>query len=373
MSGGWLYDKAMSFSYNGHWDSVQRFTQSFDPHNNVVIRKDEKPMYGWVAGDYRDSFGYYYSAAGKYVICTQLRKKWSTVFSSWQPYELYTCYIDTSLLPQNMLKQTWNNATLLWDNTELETYTYDSHYNVIAKVLYSYNTSTLTWDPVQRTGISYFSPTLYSRIVISKSKAGVWVDSVSTNYNYNSKNEPITATLTQWNITSATWNNSKRYNRTFDANHNILTETTQQWNNNSSGWGNTQRLSQVYDANNNLTATATETWSVSASAWVYDASSAYKRYYYGTYTSSEVPMVNVVQPSFNMYPNPCNGGFTIAIAPQDFVKVAVRVYDAMGRDVYSQIRIPNFIFQINLDVPKGIYFVKLQLDDMTSVKQLVVE
>jgi hypothetical protein len=233
----------MLFHYNGQWDSVQRFTQTFDTHNNVVIRKDEKPVYGWVAGDYRDSFGYYYSAASKYVSCTQLRKKWNTVFNNWESFELYTCYIDTSMMPQNMLKQTWNKATLMWDNAELETYTYDALFNITAKVFYTFNTSKQQWDPVQRTGISYFSPLLYSRIVISKYKGSVWVDSISTTYNYNAKNEPITETITSWNITSAVWNNGKRYNRTFDANHNTVTEITQQWNN--SGWNSTQRTSML--------------------------------------------------------------------------------------------------------------------------------
>jgi hypothetical protein len=173
-------------------------------------------------------------------------------------------------------------------------------------------------------------------------------------------------------MTSAMWNNGKRYNRTFDANHNPITETTQQWNN--SGWGNMQRQTMTYDMHNNLTATVTETWNTAANGWVYDASSVNKHYYYGVYYPVKVQMINnAPQPSFALYPNPCTDVFTIAITSQGFEKGMVMVYDAMGRVVYANPQISTSQIQISLHQPKGIYWVKLQLDGAVSTKQLAVE
>lgn len=363
----------MSFNYNGHWDSVHRLRQTFDAHNNIITQKDANPVYAWVGGDYFDSIGYYYSSsANKYIECSRLRKKWNTIFNNWEPYELYSCTLDTSNLPQYMLKQIWNRATLMWDNAEHENYTRDSHHDLITTELFTYNTAKRQWEPFRRTSISYFAPALYSRVVIANYKNNVWVDSVSTVYSYNSKNEVETETATQWNITAATWSNGKRYNRTYDASHNVITQITQHWVSNVTGWSNARREIFTYDGSNNLLTAISDTWNVSGGTWVYDVSSVLKRNYYGPFVPSDIPQINAVQDWFSIYPNPCNGIFTLMLTPHDWKSGTVSVYNMLGECVFkSQLIHPGY--QITLNQPKGIYTVNIELDGAVSSRRLELQ
>jgi hypothetical protein len=76
---------------------------------------------------------------------------------------------------------------------------------------------------------------------------------------------------------------------------------------------------------------------------------------------------------FSLYPNPSDGNFTIELKDDNFKQASVTVYDIMGKLVYGKSQIPNSKFQITLNQPKGIYLIKLQVDDAVMTKRLIVE
>lgn len=64
----------------------------------------------------------------------------------------------------------------------------------------------------------------------------------------------------------------------------------------------------------------------------------------------------------NLYPNPSSGNFTVALG-DDYQNVELTVYDVTGKEVYRELDSGN-TFDLNIDVPKGIYF----LHAVTSLK-----
>ena len=99
-----------------------------------------------------------------------------------------------------------------------------------------------------------------------------------------------------------------------------------------------------------------ELWKITDTAW---------------YPSKNIAGIET-SPSFSLYPNPNDGTFTIQFDNQHVEKSNVAVYDVLGREVY-QSPISNSRFQITLNQPKGIYLVKLQLDDAVLTKRVMVE
>lgn len=76
--------------------------------------------------------------------------------------------------------------------------------------------------------------------------------------------------------------------------------------------------------------------------------------------------------TFSAYPNPSNGNFILELGNTVFKKGQVHVYDITGVEVY-QSSVTKQETQINLNVSKGIYLVKLQLDGTTVTKRVTIE
>lgn len=76
----------------------------------------------------------------------------------------------------------------------------------------------------------------------------------------------------------------------------------------------------------------------------------------------------------NIYPNPGDGAFTLQLANANYQHGSIAVYDVTGRIVYMQKEIPQTpTHKVKVDAPKGIYLLKLQLDDAVQTKQIVIE
>jgi hypothetical protein len=76
--------------------------------------------------------------------------------------------------------------------------------------------------------------------------------------------------------------------------------------------------------------------------------------------------------SFTLYPNPNNGNFTIELDNINFKECKVEVYDMTRRLIKSE-KLISKSETISINQPKGIYLVKVQLDDKALTKQLIVD
>lgn len=74
-----------------------------------------------------------------------------------------------------------------------------------------------------------------------------------------------------------------------------------------------------------------------------------------------------------IYPNPAYGIFTIDLDQTDFDTGNVTVYDIMGQKLYQSSLKPHQSHTVKLDAPKGVYLVKLILDNAVITKQLAID
>jgi len=93
------------------------------------------------------------------------------------------------------------------------------------------------------------------------------------------------------------------------------------------------------------------------------------------YTLSINSPQQIDQPVFLVYPNPNNGSFTITGTINDSKKVDIVIFNELGQTVYSEdmiIENGKLNEQINLDVPPGIYMIRLSTTNGNSAIKLVI-
>lgn len=91
-------------------------------------------------------------------------------------------------------------------------------------------------------------------------------------------------------------------------------------------------------------------------------------------TSAPTGINNTNAISFSIYPNPSDGIFTLQLENTDFQHGSITVYDVTGKLVYLKKEIQQIpIHKVKVDAPKGIYLLKLQLDDAIQTKQIAIE
>ncbi len=80
---------------------------------------------------------------------------------------------------------------------------------------------------------------------------------------------------------------------------------------------------------------------------------------------------NISAQDFNIYPNPNNGLFQIAFT-EEMKSGTVSINDLSGKTLFSQ-KIENTqLWQMNINIPKGAYFVSVQTEEGIATKRLIV-
>lgn len=84
----------------------------------------------------------------------------------------------------------------------------------------------------------------------------------------------------------------------------------------------------------------------------------------------------ILNGDFRVYPNPCNGSFTVETDnnKQSPLNDEVKVYDILGNNIYS-VKLNNAETQINVSgKSKGVYFLKLYAGEMPlGVKKIIIQ
>ncbi|MFD1184581.1 T9SS type A sorting domain-containing protein [Pontibacter rugosus] len=94
-------------------------------------------------------------------------------------------------------------------------------------------------------------------------------------------------------------------------------------------------------------------------------------------TEQENPLGLKQEEDVAIYPNPSNGVFTISIANLQAQKVELRILNVIGNEIHRETLTrtqPVLTRTINLDrYAKGLYYVKLEADDYSAVRRVVVK
>ncbi|ARS36759.1 T9SS type A sorting domain-containing protein [Pontibacter actiniarum] len=97
----------------------------------------------------------------------------------------------------------------------------------------------------------------------------------------------------------------------------------------------------------------------------------------GQQTGQENPLGLEQNEDIAIYPNPSNGVFTISVSNLESQKVELRILNVIGNEIYHETLTrtePKLTRTINLDrYAKGLYYVKLEADNYSAVRRVVVK
>lgn len=97
----------------------------------------------------------------------------------------------------------------------------------------------------------------------------------------------------------------------------------------------------------------------------------------GTILFNETGMPNLPGKSIEVFPNPINGKFNLDITDRSIAKINIKIYNVLGNIVFVE-----YDFQLNgklhktIDIstlPKGIYHLKVESDNISVIKRIVIE
>lgn len=82
---------------------------------------------------------------------------------------------------------------------------------------------------------------------------------------------------------------------------------------------------------------------------------------------------------FTIYPNPSNGVFTVSLANMSAKKADLRIMNVIGNEIYHEtITRDNALLSATVDLSryskaKGLYYVKLETDNFSVVRRVIVK
>jgi hypothetical protein len=82
---------------------------------------------------------------------------------------------------------------------------------------------------------------------------------------------------------------------------------------------------------------------------------------------------------FTIYPNPSNGVFTVSLANMSSKKADLRIMNVIGNEIYHEtITRENALLSTTVDLSryskaKGLYYVKLETDNFSVVRRVIVK
>lgn len=82
---------------------------------------------------------------------------------------------------------------------------------------------------------------------------------------------------------------------------------------------------------------------------------------------------------FTIYPNPSNGVFTVSLANMNSKKAELRIMNVIGNEIYHEtITRENALLSTTVDLSryskaKGLYYVKLETDNFSVVRRVIVK
>ena len=81
----------------------------------------------------------------------------------------------------------------------------------------------------------------------------------------------------------------------------------------------------------------------------------------------------MLENKINVYPNPCNGSFTISLKDFNSEYYKMTILDLNGKIVWSDDKINTQEVNINLgSVNKGIYFIKVHLGEELFYNKIII-
>ncbi|MBC5774296.1 T9SS type A sorting domain-containing protein [Pontibacter sp. KCTC 32443] len=100
----------------------------------------------------------------------------------------------------------------------------------------------------------------------------------------------------------------------------------------------------------------------------------------GQQAEKEKPLtVSQDDKDFTIYPNPSNGVFTVSLANMTAKRAELRIMNVIGNEIYHEtLTRDNALLSTTVDLSryskaKGLYYVKLETDNFSVVRRVIVK
>lgn len=254
------------------------------------------------------------------------------------------------------LGEGWENNT--WVNNSNETTTYDVNQNPFLVVRQNWIAS--IWEDSYRTTNSFNANNLTTNSLSESSFLGTWQKS-SKDSNVYSNGGDLEYYLSQsWSDTA--WRLSQQSFFTHDDNHNQTSGLSQNWT--AGAWFTYYISRTTYDDNNFIEGYS---YILMGPNWVNLTGGDSTHYYFHTVTGFHKQKT---ASAILVYPNPANGSLNIQAENQI---EGIEIYNQLGERVkeVNTIQSTEARFQVNL--PKGIYLLKVRTADKVYTNRIVFE
>lgn len=378
-----IYDSIYNWTFDttsGAWDFSSREIKIVYNANNTITSELVQDWNGTVWVNFTtDTFKY----NADNLDTSDLEKSWTG--SAWENEYHYTYSYDAGNNDTVEVEQIWSGSA--WRNYLKYVYTWDAHGNETSETgeqwngsswtvgylyAYTYNLNNLKIEEVDSTAASVnrflFTYNNNNLLITDTSQAwngSAWLEEFLNTYSYNAGHSDTSNLMQMWNGSS--WTNYERYAYQYDVNNNNTGQLFQIWSNNA--WVRFQQYAYTYDANNIMLSDEYRQYFNGGNSVILGDST----YWYFNKTTNGINEI-ANKGTISIYPNPGKGVFTIEVNSEEQIEKNddLKIYTIFGQEIYSATTRYS-LSTIHLDVPNGMYFIRLITGEDAFTGKLVIQ
>ncbi|MFN3405926.1 MAG: T9SS type A sorting domain-containing protein [Cytophagaceae bacterium] len=310
---------------NGTWQRSGRGSYTYDGNGNYIMFLYENYSNGSYSNGSKTE--YTRNSAGK--ISNMTSYQWSQTSSTWTPSSRTTNTYNSSGYLTNAQTEIYSNGT--WNNLSRTTYTNNS-----------------SGFPTLELSESYYN--------------NAWSNSVRVTKTYNSQNL-ITNSLTENYINNA-WKTNFRTMFTYNGNGKLTNEKHEGWDSNTNSYYNSSQMNYTLNSNGTFN---TSIFQIYNSTWVNSSRSIFH------YSSvNGIFDISTNSKIFNSFPNPNTGQLYIEL-DEKLRSAELIILNPGGISVYQSSLTTGISFIDIANFPAGVYYLKVNAEEMQETKMIIKE
>jgi hypothetical protein len=343
------FDESITYKYSissGAYRNDLKRVQTFDANNNSVLYSYQNWNENLPVAYWKDYFRYHYVYNSGNMVEKCEYQRWLDG-NIWEDHTVYENFYDAN---NNVAEMNSTGYTILFS------------YNADNKIIQRTDNITIDmggpWISDHQVNFTYNADGKLENYVI-QIWAGGWVDSVRLSYTYNGQ-DVVAAAESLW-LNNA-WINSGINNFTYDLNHNRLSDVRLNWDAGQGAYVNAYRTLYTFNNNNQPTKVITSTWDGGSASWQYTTNDYQLRYYYETYSPTNVHEMEPTKLNLSIYPIPAQNEVNVDVNWQTAQAYTISVYDIQGKLWKSYVEPTSTTSHKNIgvsDLPSGNYFIKV--------------
>jgi hypothetical protein len=263
----------------------------------------------------------------------------------------------------NIYDQNWMNDE--WVNVQQTTYTYDGE-NCIESLMQTWNND--AWETQAKTTYEYDGE---GNNTVSITEFWMMGFLINTGKDINTFDQGLKVSTLRQNLVGTDWVDASKTTYSYNENRQQTQFISEQWT--GSEWVFTMNNQYTYDADGNNTEVLSQRWQ--DNDWV--------NFMKETINYEQATDVEVIELSpknfklFQNYPNPFNPSTVINYQLPVNSYVILKVYDILGNEIATLVNeekpAGNYQIEFNaVNLPSGLYLYKLQTDNYSETKKMLM-